>query len=214
MDESLATLTEALREIFAAGTTIDRKKYVAALIAVAEFLDRVDSDAGNAATGLADLAVALADLDEGIVHPILQKAPRWDGHPDRTDIWMARADAAVGIEFLMRTGMTQEDIWKREVMKRQGLNRLVRAGRDGATLENSIFGWRKTLKRASMKARARDYGEDVGAIAGNKPAIQAFRDGLALVDFTADRYGLDRCHHTGIAMLDRANRRALGLTID
>jgi hypothetical protein len=184
MSDELARLAEALRSIFPAGEAIDRKRCVAGLEAVVEFLEHANIDSGNAIIGLADLATAVADLDRGIVHPMLRKVG-WDRPPDRSDIWMARSDAAIGVEFLLRTGMSKKDIWTKAVEPRQAaLGRLVRTN---ANLQTSVLRWNAVLNRA---------------------------EGVVIVDFIERNNGLDRCYHMGIAMLDRASRRAMGLMVD
>jgi hypothetical protein len=112
-------------------------RYTAALIAVANFLDRSGID-----TNIANKFVELAAwIDEGNV-PFLPPK-KASGHPyDSQATWMNRALVVVGLELIVNSGKMKPQAAARYIAKKYPLfHRLKRRSSD--SLEGAILNWRR-----------------------------------------------------------------------
>ena len=204
-----AALVEALRNIYRPGNidkAEDRKRHAAGLKALAEYADTIDADVGNAAEKLRELAAALGDLDLGIIHPTLHANRIWDRHQDRSDIWAARVEAALGVEALMRAGASSKEV--ETLLGGYNLKRLLRPNAD---IKSAPQRWRKTLHGYVERRR---HAFEKGRPLGDDARAEAFADGVRVIGDFAENYGQDRCYHTGLALLKRAERMAEALVED
>jgi hypothetical protein len=139
---------------------VRRVRTIVALWDVATFLNTIG--AGNDVSNLfTDLALVFHDLNEGGRPPLAEPAPSSGNRPEPSDIWAVRGIVALGIEVLMRSGMTQDEAIKVAVMH-PSLNRLLT--RRGADLKKSIKTWHNAAKQA-----------DSGGIDVNPMHAAAFR---------------------------------------
>src|SRR5262249_48378832 len=197
-----ADLVEALRNIYRPENldgVEDRKRHVAGLNALAEYVETIDADVGNTAEKLRELAAALADLALGIIHPTLRAAVVWDRHHDPSDVWAARVDAALGVEALLRSGMSEADV-RGMLSNYPGLKRLPRPNAD---IKSAPLRWRKTMRRLAQ-------------LRPDDARAEAFASGVRVIDYFnyfAEKHGQDWCYRTGLMLLERAQRRAEALVI-
>lgn len=122
-----------------------RRRYMHAQLAASELLKALGE------TGLSDemyrLALALNDLDTGVVHPVVAPNVRGGGRvPDPSDVWVNRTRVAFAIECLRRAGRPDNVICKR-LKKYPGLQSLLRPGTE---LETAAFGWLDQLKKQTV----------------------------------------------------------------
>ena len=82
----------------------ERERYAAALIKVAQFF----SDQGSRRLGdrFFELSSAVAELNEGTIHPLLRpvRSPNRPAEPSQR--WRARARVALALEALIRSGLS------------------------------------------------------------------------------------------------------------
>jgi hypothetical protein len=133
------------------------------------------------------LGTALADLNSAAMHPILSP-PRFSGRvPDQTHMWSMRARAAVGLEFLIRSGLKRRDAAKRAAREAPELRRLLRAGKRPKDIErptrpgrdddlaSSILKWRDALEGRTHQ------GAPVGTAMADVVATHIYESGKALL---------------------------------
>jgi hypothetical protein len=109
------------------------------------------------------LYCALADLESGIVHPVLKPKRGTGRTPDSRLVWLARSRVAAGIECLILSGMKKKAAVILAAVKYRDIGRLVRPGQK---LQGCISAWhrdfisnRVTHPEATgvFKANAMDY---------------------------------------------------------
>ena len=90
------------------GPQNERRGYVAALGGISEYLISAGVDYRHACK-LVDLASALSDLDDGIVRPLLRPAHVNNRRLTPSNIWRRRALVALGIEALLKSGLSRDE---------------------------------------------------------------------------------------------------------
>lgn len=148
-----------------AGDAADtRSQHVVALLAIADFLNRVgpDGDLAHFADQFAKLAQTLQDLNEGVRAPILKPAVASRG--DQTLVWYARAHVALAVETLQRCGHTRPRAAKWAAKRHPELKQLITESgvyrsRD---LETAIISWCEKFSRGKVKNRYATHAYSVG----------------------------------------------------
>jgi hypothetical protein len=147
-----------------------QKQYMLAISAVTKFLHTVGKD--NTAAPFFLLAEAMQDLMEGKTHPLF-KVQKADEHAaskrgrqfDTTETWRLRASLCVGIQYLIASGMEQDEAVNLVVRKhRMQLQKLLRPGSD---LETSIPTWLKTFATDATT---------------NEDGLFTYKDGMRLLE--------------------------------
>lgn len=164
-DKISAALQEMVRTVDAAFSNLSnnpfdvRRAYMQALGAATEFSRQV-SARSEIQSHISQLLFMLADLERGVVHPILRPTGT-NGRPrDSTFVWQARADVALGMHFLIASGMTMQKAAEKIATDYPGCDRLLRTLLKGQTLEGAIGWWYKQFK--SGKVAARDSAAQAG----------------------------------------------------
>lgn len=130
-----------------------RHRYIAALMRIADFVKGTGMG-GHIAVSMSELAMALSELDLGIVYPVLRPQKRSNRPPDPGLIWIERARLVCAYELLRASGLTSRAAFKR--IREYGnafdilLERSEHRGR--AALENSLPSWRKAFKAGKVQS--------------------------------------------------------------
>jgi hypothetical protein len=145
--------------------TNERERYAAALVVVAQYFSSV---AGRPiADRFFELASAIADLNKGTVHPLLQQV-RPDNRPaDPSQLWRARARVALGLEALLRSGLNRSDAAAKITSEYSSIANLAGVKAKDSKLQTIVFGWRRELKAGRVK---------------NFEAIELFAEGIKRID--------------------------------
>lgn len=127
----------------------ERERYAAALIVVAQYFS---SSAGRPiADRFFELASAIADLNNGTVHPLLEPV-RPDNRPaDPSQLWRARARVALGLEALLRAGLNRSAAAAKIASHYSSVANLAGVKAKGSKLQTIVFGWRRELKAGRVK---------------------------------------------------------------
>jgi hypothetical protein len=107
----------------------ERKRYIYILVALSKFVRKVGGTLEQS-RHIAELAQHLADLDLGIVSPVLKPARFGKGKPgDSSLVWGARGSVALGLEALIRLGIgkSRKDAAKSALRDLPGIGRLMTA---------------------------------------------------------------------------------------
>jgi hypothetical protein len=140
-----------------------RSQHVVALQAIAEFLERVESDGDLAqfAKQFIKFATALEGLNRGVRSPILD--PAGVTRSDPPTVWLARAHVALAVEVMRRFGHSREAAAKWAARRHPGLQRLITesAAHRSANLEKAIISWCKDFssRRVRDDVAARAYSK-------------------------------------------------------
>lgn len=168
-----------------------RARLVQTLLRTAELFEALDGT-GELAPDFSDLALALLDLNGGIVHPLIQPAPLAGGRTqDRSDVWEARAQAAIAIEYLHAGGMEWTAAERYAAKRFPGLARLFRRG--ALDLQSSLRNWRNRLGADEVR---------------NASAKQSFKDGLCILAEFKAIWPAPELQKLGDRLLARAEARA------
>jgi hypothetical protein len=147
-----------------------RSQHVLALLAIANFLNRVgpDGDLAHFANQFVKLAQALQDLDGGIRAPILSLALA--NRSDQTVVWLARAHVALAVETMGWCGHNRKNAAKCAAKKHPGLKQLItESGADikrSKSLEKAIISWCEDFSSGKIKNHyaARIYSEGLSKL--------------------------------------------------
>jgi hypothetical protein len=112
----------------------ERERYIWLLRHLSIFIRAIGTR--EQANILSDLALALADLDNGIKAPLL-KATTFNAQSSKT--WRARANVAAGIVALLRLGMTRDDAAKYALENYPRIDRLV--GKKSEDPRQAVLSW-------------------------------------------------------------------------
>jgi len=123
---------------------VGRHRAILSLFDVATFLNEIGAgqDVSNHFTRLAML---FHDLNKGALPPMAVPAPSKGNRPQHSPLWVVRGIVALGVDVLMRTGMTQKEAVEIAVTH-HGLNRLLT--KSDAKLRGSIKAWHDKAKQA------------------------------------------------------------------
>lgn len=127
-----------------------RQRYAAALGHIAVYFDRIgEVETSEIGKWVAKLAVALDDLTDGVTDPLFVTK---GSKRDSTRIWGARMQASLGLECLIRSGLSRQKAAKRAAKDYTSLARLMRGKtRD---LEGSLLSWRERFLDGRVPVRA------------------------------------------------------------
>jgi hypothetical protein len=175
-----------------------RSQHVLALLAIANFLNRVgpDGDLAHFANQFVKLAQALQDLDGGIRAPILTLALA--NRSDQTVVWLARAHVALAVETMGWCGHNRKNAAKCAAKKHPGLKQLITER--GADIERS-----KSLKKAIISW----CGDFSSGKIKNHYAARIYSEGLSKLKAWAPNRNSDQMQGEA----DRLLQEALGLLI-
>jgi hypothetical protein len=149
----------------------ERERYSAALHCVAQF---VSSIAGRPfGDRFFELGSAIADLNTGTVHPLLQPVEIRNRCSDPSRLWRARAHVALAYVALVKSGVSRSDAIKRIAREFPAVSKL--AGKKASTRQTVILGWHKQLRQRRVK---------------NFEAIELFSEGTKRIDALTDHHGL------------------------
>jgi hypothetical protein len=123
----------------------ERERYAAALVVVAQFVG------GRIGNRFFELASAIADLNTGTVHPLLAGVRVHNRRADTSQMWRARVRVAVGLEALLRSGLSRNAAAAKVATEFPSIARLAGPRAKNSTLRTIVFGWRKELKAARVK---------------------------------------------------------------
>jgi len=120
-----------------------RSQHVVALLAIANFLNRVgpDGDLAHFANQFAKLAQTLQDLNEGVRAPMLY--PALAKRSDQTVVWLARAHVVLAVETMQRCGHSRTRAAKWAAKRHPGLEQLIteRGEHRSDDIETAIISW-------------------------------------------------------------------------
>ena len=128
-----------------------------------------------------------------------------------------RGRAAVGLEFLIRSGMKHQDAAKRAAKEAPGLRRLLRSGKRPKDIETPTRPGRdddlaSSMKkwRAALERRARG-GDAVGTDMADMIATHTYQSGKALLARYDDASHILR---SGVALLKWVEADAMATNLD
>ena len=166
VQEVLARLGDELERAFNSNPErnwleYERARYVHALAAVAKFLD-ANTKSHDLSRRFYRLALALTDLNRGVVDPLLAVTPTGGINPGydlRT--WCARASVALGVHVLKVAGLTR----KRAAKKAASYFREI--------TETQILTWYDEFRKPADKSKIQNVARDI------------FEDGRQFVELAA-----------------------------
>lgn len=127
----------------------DRDRYAAALFAMAQYFSAL---AGRPlGDRFFELGSAIADLNNGTVHPLLRPVRSDNRRADTSQLWRARARVAMGLEALLRSGLNQTDAAAKLASRHSDIANLAGRKAKYSTLQTIVFGWRRELKAGRVK---------------------------------------------------------------
>jgi hypothetical protein len=125
-----------------------RDQYVKALAAVCRFLLEIDP---LHAERFLDLGQAIADLNRGARHPLLEKQTK--AHPTPFVVSQGKNDVVFAMELLIAAGMSAREAAKDLLKRFPGIQNLAapysRRPNTKAAFETALLGWRRTLNADS-----------------------------------------------------------------
>jgi hypothetical protein len=105
----------------------ERKRYIYVLVALSKFVRKVGGTLEQS-RHIVELAQHLADLDLGIVSPVLKPTRFGKGKTgDSSLVWEARGSVAMGLEALIRLGQSRKDAAKFALRHLPSISRLMTA---------------------------------------------------------------------------------------
>jgi hypothetical protein len=148
----------------------ERARYIWLLSHIANFIKTIGGTIALRRYFL-DLAEALSDLDHGVTSPMLRPTNFGSGRRgDTSRMWEARARVAVGIEALVKAGMTRADAAKASLNDFPEIKRLMTRRSDAPV--KAVLSWHEEFKRAPSRRRNKS-SKWVQAIAVNSEFLQA-----------------------------------------
>ena len=150
-DDQLCQLVEKLQlrvraQIEGDAVRMGRIRAILSLYDVATFLNAIGAGQ-DVANHFVDLATILYDLNEGsLAPPLLVPAPSLGNRPEVSLLWEVRGIVALGVDVLIRSGMTEANAVS-IAASHHGLTCLLT--KREANLRKSIEGWYKKAKQAA-----------------------------------------------------------------
>jgi hypothetical protein len=127
----------------------ERERYAAALVAVARFFSGFGRR--QIENRFFELASAIADLNMGTVHPVLRPVRADNRRADPSQLWRARAQAALGLEALIRSGLSPNATAAHIAKGIPGLAKLASAKAKQSKPQSILLGWRREFRAARIK---------------------------------------------------------------
>jgi hypothetical protein len=147
----------------------ERERYAAALMAVAQYFTSLEGR--PLGQRFFELGSAIADLNSGIVRPLLRAERADNRRADNSQLWRARAHVSLGLEALLRSGLTRNEAAAKLTRDFPHIAKLASASAKNSKLQTIFFGWRKQLRQARVK---------------NFEASALFSDGMRKIEVIAD----------------------------
>jgi hypothetical protein len=122
-----------------------RSKWIDELWVWGQYLEKIG--AVDVANQPLELAIALDELSDGIVDPLLSPGVKVKDDPAR--IWRGRTWAALGMECLLKKGLTRITASQEAVARWPGLKRLLHGPR--SNLRSSLLSWHDRFMNAEIK---------------------------------------------------------------
>ena len=172
-----------------------RSQHTLALLAIAEFLERIgpEGDLAHFADQFVKLAQALRDLDDGIRAPILTTALANRG--DQSVVWIARAHVALAVETLRRCGhhRSRKSAAKWAAKRHPGLKQLIseNAVHRSHDIEKAMISWCEDFSSGKVK---------------NHYAAHAYSVSLNKLKAWAPNCNRDQMEHEADKLLQKALR--------
>ena len=123
-----------------------RSKWIDELWVWGQYLEKIEAGYDVANQPL-QLAIALDELSDGIVDPLLSPGVKVKDDPAR--IWRGRTWAALGMECLLKKGLTRKTATQEAVARWPELKRLLHGPRSG--LRSSLLSWHDRFMNAEIK---------------------------------------------------------------
>jgi hypothetical protein len=118
----------------------ERERYIYILVTLGKFVRKAGGTVEQV-RHIAELARHLADLDRGIVGPVLKPARFGKGKRGGSSlVWEARGRVALGLEALIRLGKSRKDAAKSALHDFPGIRRLM-------TAKSSMLSWHDEFLR-------------------------------------------------------------------
>jgi hypothetical protein len=137
-------LVRTLRTVLNSNAS-QRSKWIDELWVWGQYLEMIG--AVDVANQPLELAIALDELSDGIVDPLLSPAVKVKDDPAR--IWRGRTWAALGMECLLKKGLARKTASQEAVARWPGLKRLLHGSR--SDLRSSLLGWHDRFMNAEIK---------------------------------------------------------------
>ena len=129
----------------------ERSRYIWLLSQMADFIKAIGGTVEQRRYFL-DLAEALSDLDDGVVSPTLKPTDFGSGRRgDTSRMWEARARVAVGIEALIRAGMSRHKAATASLKEFPEIKRLM--NKRSADPVEAVLSWHDEFKRNGADRR-------------------------------------------------------------
>jgi hypothetical protein len=125
-----------------------RLKWIDELWVWGQYLEKIEAGYDVANQPL-QLAIALDELGDGIVDPLLSPGVKVKDDPAR--IWRGRTWAALGMECLLKKGLTRKIASQEAVARWPGLKCLLHGPR--SNLRSSLLSWHDRFMNAEIKNR-------------------------------------------------------------
>jgi hypothetical protein len=166
------TVTQAFAQEANASRTpfYERERYATALMAIGQYFTSL----GGRPLGqrFFELGSAMADLNSGIEHPLLRSERADNRRADSSQLWRARAHVSLGLEALLRSGLTRTEAAAKLANGFPGITKLASAKAKNSEPHTIVFGWRKQLRQSRVK---------------NFEASELFSEGMRRIEVIADR---------------------------
>src|SRR3984893_6649117 len=148
----------------------ERERYAAALMEVAQYFTSLEGR--PLGQRFFELGSAIADLNSGIVRSLLRPERANNRRADDSQLWRARAHVSLGLEALLRSGLTRNEAGAKLTSDFPGIAKLASANAKNSKLQTIVFGWRKQLRQARVK---------------NFEASELFSEGMRKIEVIADK---------------------------
>jgi hypothetical protein len=133
-----------------------RARYVYALRAISDFLRAAGAKLPYV-NRLWRLAIALDDLNQGIVDPLLKEMATGGLRPaGDTWLWCARANVALGMCVLIESGFNRTEAAQRAARDYPKISKLAAFDKDQGTTETKILNWYDEFRKGRAKSRIKN----------------------------------------------------------
>jgi hypothetical protein len=158
-----ADLDKVLEGYFSKSIDDKRRSLVIAVSATADLLNALGQD--DYAAAMAELALAMNDLESGRVDPLLTKTRKKGRAGSASRIWMARAAASIALDLLVEAGLPLEKAAGEIAKNQKWFRHLRETSRTGEQpkLSVAIENWREDL---SGNKPTNEFGRAVWRSAG------------------------------------------------
>jgi hypothetical protein len=132
----------------------ERRRYIFVLTHLSKFVQEIGGTSEQSRY-ISDLALALNDLDLGVVHPVLKSCEYGSGkRGDVSKLWRARGRVATGLEALIRSGMSRPEAAKSALKDFPHIKHLMTAKSKNPV--SAVLSWNDDFCRGSGKSRIKN----------------------------------------------------------